>query len=59
MAEFNDRRVMTLKTKDMGLVSVVPHKDGSATIRHEASGQTQRHADFHAAVKQVREGGPQ
>lgn len=54
----DDNKVFTLKTPDMGLVSVVPHKDGSATVRHEASGQSQRHAHFHDAVKMVREGGP-
>lgn len=59
MADFKDRRVVTVRTKDMGLMSVVPTKDGGGIVRHEASGQSQRHADFHAAVKMVREGGPQ
>jgi hypothetical protein len=54
-----DNKVFTMKTKDVGLMSVIPHKDGSATVRHEASGQSQRHANFHEAVKMVREGGPQ
>ena len=60
MTNFNDRRqgnqrgVFSLRTPDMGLMSVVPKKGGGAIVRHEASGQEQHHADYDKAVADVK-----
>lgn len=57
MIEFNDRRSVTMRTKDMGLMTVTRRPKG-AVVRHEASGQEQHAPDFDKAVESMRGGSP-